>query len=107
MDLTGQDSDDEDHGIDDLSLMNDSVARMSIGEPKTPKWARPSSQTHDGENDDKPVCISVCINLTEMDEAFLTGINKYMTGAVADAPTINLIACRSDLRHPLEKSVFF
>ena len=49
MDLTGRDSDDEDQCIDgafvdgDLLLMNDSVARMLIGGPKTPKRAQPSS----------------------------------------------------------------
>ena len=114
VDLTGTDSDGEDQGIDgafvdgDLSVMNDSVAGMLIGGPKTPKQAWPSSQTHNRDDVDRPVCMLVCIALAETDEAFLTGINNYMKGAITDAPSsIRSFACHSDRQHPQEKSVFF
>ena len=73
MDLTGRDSDDEDQCIDgafvdgDLLLMNDSVARMLIGGPKTPKRAQPSSYTHDRDDVDRPVYMLVCLALVEIE----------------------------------------
>ena len=83
------------------------VAAMSIGGLKTPKRARPSSQTHDSDDDDRPVRMLVCINLEETDEACLMRINNYMKEAIADTPSIRSFACQSDLQHPQEKSVFF
>ena len=107
MDLTGADSDDDDHGIDDLLVMNDLVAGISISGPKTPKRAWPSSQTHDSKDNDRAVCMLVCINLLETDGAFLMGINNYMKEAIADAPRIRSFSCQSDLWHPQKKPVFF
>ena len=103
MDLTGSDSDDGDQGIDgafadgDLSVMNDSVAGMLIGGPKTPKQAWPSSQTHNRDDVDRPVCMLVCIALVETNEALLTSINNYTKEAIADDPSIRSFACQSDL----------